>query len=289
MVTIEDENDNTPMFVNQPYHTGNDGIGYSVSSLKAILAEGESYTVDNWRGSGVAMKVYVKEIKLNSNPGYADVIMTFGTTKAPTNNPTRIPTRHPTDLPTLLPTNKPTNAVVWGKCGNSVCDNDEGSSSCPADCAGKQLETTFAFTLGSKGNMFQVEALRRDISISSIIINSMSRGVGAVKVYTRSGSYGGHEQNSDGWTLIYDNPSLTHNRRGQPTELGDFNSAVNVNSGTVQSFLVTSSKGVVYKAGTEEGAPFVSDDSMVIYEGIGTTDVFSGVTYSPRVFGGRLK
>ena len=165
---------------------------------------------------------------------------------------------------------------------------NEDAESCPLDCAGKELETTFEFSLGSSGNIFTVKALR-DISVTSFVINAMSRGQGAVQVYTRNGSYSGHEQNSAGWELVYDNPTVAHNRRGQPTELGDFDNVVSIASGVTQSFFVTSTKSLVYQKGTEEGAPFVSDESMVIYEGVGTTDEFAGVAHSPRVFGGIIR
>ena len=173
-------------------------------------------------------------------------------------------------------------------CGDSVCAIGEDSSSCPDDCAGKELETTFDFSLGSNGNMFSIKALR-DISLSSFAVNAMSRGEGRVKVYTRAGSYVGHEQNSEGWELIYDDPAVVHDRRGRQTELGDFDSAIGIASGAIQSFLVTSTKGFVYQAGIEEGAEYVRDDWLVIYEGIGTTDEFSGETFSPRVFGGIIR
>ena len=165
---------------------------------------------------------------------------------------------------------------------------NEDTSSCPADCAGKELETTFEFTLGSSGNMFEVEALR-DISISSFVINAMSRGTGAVEVYARNGSYSGHEESSVGWELIYDNPAVAHNRRGQPTELGDLGNVVSIAEGFSKSFFVASSKSLVYQLGTEEGAPFVSDESLVIYEGVGTYSVFTGAPHSPRVFGGIIR
>ncbi len=54
-------------------------------------------------------------------------------------------------------------------------------------------------------------------------------------------------------------------------------------------FFVTSTKKLVYVMGTEEGTPYASDGSLVIYEGVGTTDVFAGVPYSPRVFGGVIR
>ena len=77
----------------------NEGLTYAKSVLEAILAEGESFVVDNWRNSSVAMTIFVKEINLDANPGYADVVMTFGS--APTNTPTYLPTPIPT---TALPT-----------------------------------------------------------------------------------------------------------------------------------------------------------------------------------------
>ena len=136
--------------------------------------------------------------------------------------------------------------------------------------------------------MFSVKALR-DISVTSFVLNSMSRGEGRVKVYTRKGSYISHERNNEGWDLIYDNHSVIHNRRGKQTELGNFDNAVYIAEGDTQSFFVSSSKSLVYKAGTAQGAEYVSDESLVIYEGIGTTDEFSGEIYSPRVFGGIIR
>ena len=136
--------------------------------------------------------------------------------------------------------------------------------------------------------MFIVKALR-DITISSIAINSMTRGVGGVKVYTRAGSYSDHEQSRDGWTLIYDNSLVTLQRRGVPTELGNFNKGITIAGGTIQSFFVASTKGLVYKEGTAEFAPFSSDDSLVIFEGRGTDENFSTMAHIPRVWGGIIR
>ena len=35
-----------------------------------------------------------------------------------------------------------------GACGDSVCAPNEGVESCPADCAGRELETTFEIVSG---------------------------------------------------------------------------------------------------------------------------------------------
>jgi hypothetical protein len=136
--------------------------------------------------------------------------------------------------------------------------------------------------------MFSIKALR-DISVTSLVLNSVGRGDGAVKVYTRVGGYRGYELSSDGWTLVYSNSVVTHAGRGQPTEIGAFSSAVSIYNGVTQSFFVTSSIGLAYSAGTEEGAALVNDDSVIIYQGIGTTDEFSGSVYSPRVFSGIMR
>ena len=173
-------------------------------------------------------------------------------------------------------------------CGDGLCAMTEDSHSCPADCAGKELETTFKFNLGSSGVMFTVKALR-DISITSLVVNAMSRGEGTVKVYTRDGSYNGHELKWKDWELIYNNPAVIHGRRGQYTELGGFQQNIPIAKGETQSFFVISTKGLVYKAGKKEGDLFTSNNAIEIYEGIGTTDEISGAIYSPRVFGGIVR
>ena len=160
-----------------------------------------------------------------------------------------------------------------------MCDSDEDSDTCPGDCEDKELETTFEYNLGSGGSMFTVEA-KRNIVVSSFAINSSSRGEGAVKVYTRTGSYNGHEKSSEGWELIYDN-AVMHAPRGQPTELGEFQKKVMIPEGVSQSFFVSSSQNLVYKSGTQEGKAFASDESLSILEGIGTDVTFTGKVYLP--------
>ena len=297
--------------------SGNDGLGYSQSFLKATLQQGESYHVPNWYGSDHSLQIRVNKINLEANPGYAEVRISFGTistdrptekptskptlvptlkpTLRPTPIPTRSPTKEPTTKPTLMPTKTPSRKPSPSPtvspthlCRNSVCEIVENSDTCPIDCAGREIQTTFEYRLGSRGNMFIVKALR-DITILSFAINANSRGTGGVKVYTRVGSYSGHEQSSDGWELIYDNPSLAHKRRGEPTELGEFETGISVAGDTIQSFFVTSTMGLVYEEGTAEFAPFASDESLVILEGIGTGDEFSGTLYSPRVWGGWIR
>jgi hypothetical protein len=270
--------------------TGSDGIGYSQSFLKATLSEGESYVVSNWRGSGEDLTIKVHVIDLNSIPAYADVSMTFGSesTTKPSSTPTKKPSPSPTMRQTHRPTSNPTRRDRSQLCGDGVCSADENADTCSEDCSGVELETSFAYNLGSGGNMFAVKA-SRDVVISSLAINSNSRGDGAVRVYSRQGSFSGFEQNSAGWTLVYDNPLVSHNRRGQSTELGDFDTPVHIAGGAVQSFLVTSSRGLVYPQGKSQLAPFANDESLEIFQGIGTGDGFTEPIYSPVEFSGAVK
>ena len=134
--------------------------------------------------------------------------------------------------------------------------------------------------------MFTVKALS-DIVITSFDINTMFRIVGEVKVYTKSGDYSGYESVGIGWNLIYDNASLQMKGRGKPTEL-DGVMPVNISRGQYQSFYVWSQEKLVYKRGTQEGAPYVSDDNMIVYEGIGLNGFFGVRRFSPRVWSGTI-
>ena len=172
-------------------------------------------------------------------------------------------------------------------CGDEYCDSNENSTICPSDCIDYSLETTYDYDSGTNGNMFVVKALS-DVSITSLSINSMTRGVGAVKVYTRKGSYLGRERSEEGWTLIYDDPSTQLSRRGRTTKLDNFEVAMNLSGGDYQSFYVWAEQKLVYKRGKLERLPFASDESLVIFEGIGVKGHFGPIIYTPRVWGGTI-
>ena len=274
---------------------GNNGLGYAQSWIKASLSEGESYRVVNWRGSGIDMTIYVKKIDLGAKPAYADVIMSLGdpTVFSKTNSRTPNPTRNPTLRPTTQPTANPTKTrtvqpTVQPTRQPTIQPSMKPTVQPTKETNGNELETTFEYDLGSGGSMFTVEA-KQNILITSLAINSNSRGAGEVKIYTREGGYSGHVNSSDGWELIYDNPSAMHSRRGQATELGDFEQGVRIAKGMSQSFFVSSSKGLVYKSGDQENSSFTSDQSLSILEGIGTDESFSDMIHTPRVWSGIIR
>ena len=95
---------------------GSDGLGYSRSSLRAVLSQGEMHRVPNWQGSGEELTIFVREINLIADPVYADVIMRLGDSATPTAKPSLRPsssptTRRPTPLPsTAKPSPRPSSS-----------------------------------------------------------------------------------------------------------------------------------------------------------------------------------
>ena len=104
-----DEADNEVTIV----EAGNNGGGYSQSSLKATLRQGESYTFTSTTfGNQVTMTATA--IDLTSDPAVASVCVsalpggTCGTSAPVTSSPTKMPvTPPPTKSPTLAPTKAP--------------------------------------------------------------------------------------------------------------------------------------------------------------------------------------
>ena len=144
---------------------------------------------------------------------------------------------------------------------------------------------------GAVGTMFYLRALR-DVVVTSFDFYASAINTDLVQVYTRPGTYTGFELSSDGWRLVYDNPSLSQLGRNAPTSLGDFNTGVPIPAGSFQSFFIYSPNKLMYKAGTTEGSRFSIDNMMEFYEGVGVTAFFSGNPadiYSPRVVTGAIR
>ncbi|KAL7469177.1 hypothetical protein ACHAXS_009426 [Conticribra weissflogii] len=109
--------------------SGQNGIGYSQSYLKAKLPQGGKYTFTNWLSSGRDLVITVNEINIGAgaNPGYADVTMNFNNAVLP--NPPNTPTKAPTPFPTIGPTPKPIGCLGKG----AVCPADP-SLCCKGEC-----------------------------------------------------------------------------------------------------------------------------------------------------------
>lgn len=170
-----------------------------------------------------------------------------------------------------------------------MCDVGETLSNCPEDCSEKVIEASPTASAGAIGTMFYVEAMR-DIELSSFDFYSAVVTTGEVQIYTRPGQYNGYEIDEAGWSLVYDNPSLTMNGRSTPTLLGDI--GVRIRKGSSQSFFIYTPTKLMYAPGSVEGSLFSYDESVKLYEGIGLTAKFSGDNtsiVSPRVIRGVIR
>ena len=177
----------------------------------------------------------------------------------PTRNPSRLspgPTKNPV---TSSPTSSPTT------CGNDTCEAFESIITCPLDCSNIIFVANEEGTSGASGVVFDLKA-SRDVAITSFDIYTDSTRNDAIEVYTRSGSYKGHEGNGTGWLLVY-NKTVSQMGRLILTELGDFDEGVTIQGGSSQSFYIFSEHTIMYDKGSVEGEVFSSDDSLTLYEG----------------------
>ena len=72
--------------------SGNNGVGYSQSFLKAHLIKGESYTITNFAGSGQNLVITADDINIGTVPGVATICVAYEGQSCvpvdPTNQPT---------------------------------------------------------------------------------------------------------------------------------------------------------------------------------------------------------
>eukprot|EP00804_Cyclotella_cryptica_P000220 CCRYP_016193-RA/>CCRYP_016193-RA protein AED:0.08 eAED:0.08 QI:176/1/1/1/0.93/0.81/16/2046/995 len=205
-------------------------------------------------------------------------------TQLETVNPTKKPTIGPT---TMKPTSSPTTQSPTKLCGDGICTTNENKDLCFADCGLKTLVASSIGTNGAAGTMFSIKALR-DVQVTSFGFYRNKASSNFVEVYTRVGSYKGHELNQNGWALIHSQAVIPQSGNSM-SDTGDFNVAVTIPAGTIQSFFIYSTDIVLYSVGSLEGSVFSSDDSLEFYEGAGVTGKFSGQVVPPRVLSGEIR
>jgi hypothetical protein len=192
---------------------------------------------------------------------------------------------------TIEPSQSPTTPAPTSSCGNGVCEMSEAASSCATDCGDLSFMVNGVGAKGAQGSMFEVR-VTRSIAVSSLDFFSGNSNTEQVQVYTRPGSYIGHEMSETGWTLVYEK-DVNLRGRDSLTELGAFETDVTIEAGNVQSFFIWTAGIVMYDGGTREGDLHSSNDAVNFYQGIGITSKFSGSyaneVYSPRVFKGVIR
>lgn len=151
--------------------------------------------------------------------------------------------------------------------------------------------------------MFTVEAIHTGVSIKSL--SAYTHEVESnqpVEVYYRPGSYTGHTDSDDGWTIILsDNVDL--NGMESVTRLGPFTQEVKVLAGESVSFYVytTSKLRYQYRDAWKDGDALLHDSNLKLYAGIalaygkwkqgcGAASPDNGhCIYTPRVFSGFIE
>ena len=139
--------------------------------------------------------------------------------------------------------------------------------------------------------MFEIQAKNQDILVTEIALYAHREATDLAEVYTRDGTYRGNEFKSNGWSLAYRNRNEALGGSRNLTSL-KLTSPVTVKAGSSQSFLVWTDVKLRYNKGTDEGAPYSSDNFVTFFEGVGVTSKFSGSAndrYAPRVFSGEIR
>jgi hypothetical protein len=209
----------------------------------------------------------------------------------PSKKPSTSPTAHPTTAsPTSSPSARPTLSPL-DSCDNGICEAHESTATCLFDCSDLVLIANGIGNRGAQGTMFQIKA-KRDIAVTSFDFYGSSIRRDLVEVYTRAGSYKGHELSETGWTLLFSD-DVDQLGRNDLAQIGGLDTEVAIAADEVQSFFIWTENVLMYSGGNREGGLHSSNDAVEFYEGIGITSKFSGnyadEVYSPRVFSGLIR
>jgi hypothetical protein len=247
------------------YETGNNGLSYSNSFLKAYLAEGESYTIPKWRGTKLDLTIKVLEININKVPGYARIKIVFGDEPTPPS---------PTPKPPAPTPPQPTAPSGAGVCGDGICDFDESPEDCAEDCIIVDFKPNNGKSNAkTNGLMFSLDA-KKPLTLTSLDVESKKDGDSQVTVYALKGDYEGNEFNEGAWELVFDHSvSLEKN---VATNIGQFDKDVAIQAGERVSLFVFSKNGLLMSTNTGS-LRAGEDDSLIMYNGLAFKNAFKKV------------
>lgn len=153
----------------------------------------------------------------------------------------------------------------------------------------RSIKTTFRGGMEQSGNMFDVLALR-GIRVTGFNVHLGATGNVQVEVYTRKGSFRGHETSCSAWNRIA-NISVVGAGSRKPTELPlDSVDPVFIDRFQVQTFYLTVThtergSGMRYSGGQGTGSLAASDDNIALFEGVGIAYPCSQV-FPARIWNG---
>lgn len=166
----------------------------------------------------------------------------------------------------ITPTKKPTSQPTFECNNDGTCQAQESATTCPQDCANISLDgVTGGTNFGAPGVMFDLTS-KRDVTVKSFDIYTDAVRNDVIQVYTRPGTYQGHELAQAGWELIF-SKNVFQMGRDVPTELSGFSSTVTIPAGSTQAFFITSNFYIMYDKGTVEGGVLSENQSLIIRQG----------------------
>ena len=224
------------------------------SRLKAVIGEGRTATITNWRKTGLKLVVSVEGMAPRADPPYASISIAFG----------------PQSSPNLI-----SESMQAGMCGNSICDPEENPSSCPSDCSAQSFKIEEKNDASADGHMFTVEA-SKDLTIFSFDVFGKKSGNSECMVFTRPGAYIGHEEDQSAWRKVMRREVVFES--GKRSNLGALVPEISISAGSTQSFYVHCDGGLQYAKGDREGKLFDHDGWLEIYQGMVTSQLFQKVT-----------
>eukprot|EP00804_Cyclotella_cryptica_P000316 CCRYP_010238-RA/>CCRYP_010238-RA protein AED:0.34 eAED:0.34 QI:894/1/1/1/0.6/0.83/6/180/677 len=291
------------------------GRVYAQSFLKSTLREGDTYKIDQWRGSGRSLSIKVDKIDTSVAPGYADITMMFGNPPPPTPPPTPLPTSPPTTPTTRSPTLSPTR-IVMAQIPTTPAPTSPLSTSLPTMSLPTLLPTTqlpatsptppptsppapstievLEYSLenrstkgSAKGLTFTIRA-RKDLTITGFDIPPRRNRVCQMQVYTKAGDYRFHNENAiaDGWSTVYDDKMKLDTKRLSDIRVAD-GQEVFIPQWQVQSFVIYCNRGMLIATGNSqnEGVTFAENEDIEVREGIKSKKAFSQYTGYGQLMG----
>lgn len=153
-------------------------------------------------------------------------------------------------------------------------------------CRADMLNTLFNANNGQAGNMFDTNVLASGgIRIEALELN-LDPGDWDAELWTLNGTYAGNETNPAVWTLRDSFSGLTSAGFDNPTawDIVDFNLAAGAEAFYVR---VSNGSGMNYTNGSSEGALFVEDANLQIFQGTGNAGFF-GNQFRPRIWNGSI-
>jgi hypothetical protein len=158
-----------------------------------------------------------------------------------------------------------------------------GAASLHADT----LTTAFNENNGQSGNMFDVVTLGNALNVTGFDLN-LDGGSWGIEIYTRAGTWVGHNGSSAGWTLVDSVANVTSNGANNPTHiLGDFTLAGTSTTALYITTTSTATGGMLYTNGIAVGNILAQNANIEILEGAGIMYPFSTL-FTPRDWNGTI-